>query len=892
MTLFCENFSHYAQRLLNSNRVDAAKITDLSQRLPLGLPELNELIANFTPPHHDAEFAANVTLRQTRAHLMLALMEYDLTHAPTQASLAVVTQTISAFADAAVLHAMSVARAQLAEVHGEPFDAQGEPMPLWVMGMGKLSGHELNVSSDIDLIFVFEHGGDTRAVDGGRVRSISHHEFFDKLGRRMIKLLDDVTEHGFVFRVDMRLRPNGASGALCISLAGLEEYLLTQARTWERFAWLKSRLLNPSSESKQLQQLIEPFVFRRYLDYDAIDALRDVHHKIRHKAAQNSGVVDIKIGAGGIREIEFIVQLFQIIKGARAPELRQTATLAVLPQLAQAQLLDADKVAQLTEHYVFLRHLEHRIQYINDAQTQRLPTDASDLIKLAQAMQCDDLLERLQSGNQMVEAHFNQLFEPVSDTAHKHAPAPQNDEQAHLIAPFDEPNTLQERLQRLESDPRLNQLPERSASRYKQLVQRTLIALTTQHNAPIPTEYALRVFNFLDSIAKRSSYLALLVEYPKALEHLIKLMTRSRWAGDYLTAHPILLDELLTPANLRMSPDWPLVESKLAAELNHATGDVERQMDILRETHHAQVFRLLAQELDGLWTMEQLADHLSELTDIVLRQALHFCWLAYPKRHIDTPHFAIIAYGKLGGKEMGYASDLDLVFLFGDAADNVDEIYTRFAQRLNNWLTTPTAAGILFETDYRLRPNGASGLLVTSLNMFKQYQTQSAWFWEHQAITRARYCAGDVHIGDWFELERRAILQTPREAATVVREILDMRDKIQAGHPNHTDLFDVKYDAGGMVDIEFCVQALVLLHSRTHANLLDNKGNIALLQRAADAGLINEKLAQDCANAYRDYRNLQHAARLQNISPTRVAHSTVSAQIRAVDDLRAIVLSR
>jgi glutamate-ammonia-ligase adenylyltransferase len=892
--LLSKTYSSYAQRLIDSGNISIDAVHELVSQLPLSKTAIDHLIKSHLPNHHDAEHSAGVALRRARASIMLALMEYDLNNAPTQASLNVITRTISAFADTAVLHAMSVVRAQVASVHGEPFNLNNEPMPLWVMGMGKLSGHELNVSSDIDLIFVFEHEGETRAADGvSKVRSISHSEFFDKVGRRLIKLLDDVTEHGFVFRVDMRLRPNGSSGALCVSLASLEKYFLTQARTWERFAWLKSRVINPSTQSHELQNLIDPFVFRRYLDYDAIDALRDVHHKIRQKAAQNIDVIDIKIGAGGIREIEFIVQLFQIIKGARDSSLRQTATLNILPELMRAQLLDETKSIELTEHYIFLRHLEHRIQYLNDAQTQRLPTDEIHLAKLAQAMQCADsaiLKGELERGSRIVETHFNQLFEPVNDSAHSHSHALQNDEQAHVNALFDQPNTLQERLQRLESDPRLNQLPERSQSRYRQLVQRALMTLTTQHAAPIPVAYALRVLNFLDSIAKRSSYLALLVEYPKALEHLIKLFTRSRWAADYLTAHPILLDELLTPANLHTAPDWPTVEHKLAADLAFASGDVERQMDVLRETHHAQVFRLLAQELDGLWTVEQLADHLSELTDILLRQALHFCWLAFPKRHQDVPTFAIIAYGKLGGKEMGYASDLDLVFLFDDASDDAAEIYTRFAQRLNNWLTAPTAAGILFETDYRLRPNGASGLLVTSLNMFKQYQTQSAWFWEHQAITRARFCAGDVRIGEWFENQRREILQAQRERDKVVQEILDMRHKIQAGHPNHSDLFDVKYDTGGMVDIEFCVQALVLLHSRMHPELLDNKGNIALLQRAADAGLIEPDLAKQCADAYRHYRGLQHAARLQNISPTRLPHEAVAVQIHAVQTLLNSVL--
>jgi glutamate-ammonia-ligase adenylyltransferase len=643
-----------------------------------------------------------------------------------------------------------------------------------------------------------------------------------------------------------------------------------------------------------LQQLITPFVFRRYLDYDAIDALRDVHQKIRTKADAKQGH-DIKVGTGGIREIEFIVQLFQIIKGARQPSLQQKATLAVLPELGYLNLLAPEKISGLTKNYIFLRHLEHRIQYLDDAQTQTLPTQTEAQEKLAQAMQLPDfatlqtLLNKLMSS---VAEQFNQLFEPVSDTALAHGSVPQNDDDAAVLAVFDAPNTLQEFLARLSADSRITQLPERSQMRYRQLVMHTLQILAKQQSAPIPVEYAMRVFNFLDAIAKRSSYLALLVEYPKVLEYLITLFIRSRWAGDYLTAHPILLDELLSPATLHTPPDWTQLSSQLHDLLLNATGDVERQMDILRETHHAQIFRLLAQELDGIWTVEQLADHLSDLTDLLLKQALYFCWQAFAKRHQDTPNFAIIAYGKLGGKEMGYASDLDLVFLYDDDALEAADIYSRFAQRLNNWLIAPTAAGVLFETDYRLRPNGESGLLVTSLKMFKQYQTESAWFWEHQAITRARFCVGFEPIGQWFESERRAILTQPRERDTVIAEILTMKQKIQDGHPNTTELFDVKYDKGGMVDIEFCVQALVLLNSQNHPELIDNKGNIALLGRAADAGLITSATATNAANAYRHYRAIQHASRLQNINATRVSPNEEKIHIEAVKQLMNEVLKQ
>ncbi|TDR32782.1 bifunctional [glutamate--ammonia ligase]-adenylyl-L-tyrosine phosphorylase/[glutamate--ammonia-ligase] adenylyltransferase [Hydromonas duriensis] len=896
--LLAENYSNYARTQLANGRLSAEHVMALLPELPLSIDDIARLIQTNTPAHHDPEVAAGIALRRTRTLIMVTLMEYNLTHPLDEKHLNVVTQTISALADASTLHALNISRAALREIHGEPLRKDGSPMPLWVMGMGKLAGHELNVSSDMDLIFIFEHEGDTvDTCNNPRIRMLSHGEFFERLGKRIIKLLDDVSEYGFVFRVDMRLRPNGASGALCVSLASLEKYLISNARTWERFAWLKSRLLNPDEHSQQLQNLITPFVFRRYLDYDAIDALRDVHRKIRTQAnaktAAKNNAIDIKLGEGGIREIEFIVQLFQIIKGARNPVLQQRNTLTILPHLHEQGLLSTEKTAQLTEYYVFLRHLEHHIQYIDDAQTQLLPSQIEVQNKLAHAMRFADfnaLKTYLTQGQGIVSSHFNALFDSgKNDSQDSHLP--QNDDYAALIAPFQEPNALQEQLARLDTDARIIQLPERSQMRYKQLILRTLAILDTQNTSPIPNEYAMRVFNFLDAIAKRSSYLALLTEYPKALAHLIKLCTRSRWAADYLTAHPILLDEMLTPA-LHTPPDWSQVNNQLYEDLTRANindnpnqPDVERQMDILRETHHAQVFRLLAQELDGLWSVEELADHLSELTDIILRQALYFCWRAFPKRHQDEPKFAIIAYGKLGGKEMGYASDLDLVFLYDDTHMDASEIYSRFAQRLNNWLITPTGAGNLFETDYRLRPNGASGLLVSSIQMFKQYQAESAWFWEHQAITRARFCAGDEMIGQWFENERRAILQQPRHRDKVIHDILEMKQKIQDGHPNPTELFDVKYDVGGMVDIEFCVQALVLLHSQNHPELLDNKGNIGLLHRAGKAGLIKSETAQQAADAYRNYRAIQHAARLQNSSDTRVLHDTVQHESDAVKQL-------
>jgi glutamate-ammonia-ligase adenylyltransferase len=636
------------------------------------------------------------------------------------------------------------------------------------------------------------------------------------------------------------------------------------------------------------------------LDYDAIDALRDVHSKIRDKAharaVKNPETQDIKIGSGGIREIEFSVQLPQIIKGARVPKLQQKATLAVLPELVNAGLMDGEIAEQLRAHYVFLRHFEHRIQYLNDAQTQQIPTEPDLRARLANAMCFSNyagLENQLQIGQKQVEQYFNTLFDYSGESQNSNTDDSQNDELAHLWTHFESHQEVQDLYEQTRTNPRLSLLPERSLTRYQQLTlsgARTLVAQNP--DTQLPTEWLRRVWNFLDAISRRSSYLALLVEFPKAMERLVELLTRSRWAADYLTAHPILLDELLNIEQLHRAPDWPQLQNHLNDLLAHAAPDVERQMDILRETHHSQIFRLLAQELDGLWTVEQLADHLSDLTDVMLQCALTHCWNAFNKKHIDMPKLAIIAYGKLGGKEMGYASDLDLVFIYDDPDPEAGMIYARFAQRLDNWLTAPTGAGVLFETDYRLRPNGDSGLMVVSTKMFEQYQRQSAWFWEFQALTRARFCAGDASVGRWFEQCRREILAQPRELDAVRHEILEMRGKLQAGHPNPTELFDLKYDVGGMVDIEFCVQAMVLSYSKTYPELLDNKGNIALLERAERAGLISQGLGTRCGDAYREYRHLQHMARLQNVTKPRVEAETVAEYVIAVNQLRVEVLGQ
>ncbi len=396
-----------------------------------------------------------------------------------------------------------------------------------------------------------------------------------------------------------------------------------------------------------------------------------------------------------------------------------------------------------------------------------------------------------------------------------------------------------------------------------------------------PDATLARCMDLIETVGRRAAYLALLEEHPEALERLTALMSASSWSAEFLNRHPILLDELLDARVLLAPPDRGEFARDLRRQLAQFAGDTERQMDALREAHHAQVFRLLAQDLAGALTVERLADHLSDLADVMLQVTLELCWTRLRGRHTEEPRFAVIGYGKLGGKELGYASDLDIIFLHDDPHEQAQENYARLAQRLNHWLTTRTGAGVLFETDLRLRPDGASGLMVSSIDAFRRYQRESAWVWEHQALTRARFCAGDAAVGAEFEAERRAVLQLRRDERKLREEVLAMRKKLLEGHPNRSDSFDLKHDRGGMIDIEFVVQYLVLAHAHRHPELVANAGNIALLKLAAELGLIPADLAESVRSAYREFRRRQHGLRLNGAKYARVPPAEVKDEIAA-----------
>jgi len=866
---------------------------------PIGRDTIESLLESRLRPAREQagpDRAIGVALRQTRQVIFAALLERDVAG---RATLAEVCSVMTDLAEIAVSTAVRSAADELMKRFGQPCDAQGQPMDLLVIGMGKLGGGELNVSSDIDLVLIYRDEGRTA---GGPMPSIPCAEFFARVSRAMIQLLDPVTEDGFVFRIDLRLRPYGDSGPAAMSLPALEDYLVEQGREWERFAWLKSRLIADTGMTTPAQRaadhagltaIVQPFVWRRYLDFGAFDALRDLHALIRNEAAKRElrrGGIDVKLGRGGIREIEFIAQLFQIVRGGRDPELRHPSTLATLAILSARGLLPHDECMSLADDYAWLRRVEHALQYREDAQTHTLPDAPEARAQTAQllSLSVEALESQLHLTRQRVATIFDALLrpsqlDPVSPVARGNS--------VGLPDPADSADspTLTARIDALRSSRRWGAARPETQSVLERLIAR--IRGRPQSDDPAA---CVRLIDLFESVIGRPSYLMLMDRFPAVLDRLVRTVAQSQWASNYLLRHPVVLDELLDGEVLN-PVEYARWGQELSDRLNQIPRlngglipDVERQMDLAREAHHAQVFRLLVQDLEGRLSIEQLSDHLSDLADRVLTLAIPLVWSQLRNRHTSEPRFAVIAYGRLGSMELGYASDLDLVFLYDDPDPRAAECYAALAQRLMGWLSSRTAAGLLFEVDLRLRPNGNSGLLVSSLEAFARYQRESAWVWEHQALTRARHCAGLRSIQPWFEDLRRELLarvRGPGERAELAHAILDMRHQVAAGHPNRSELFDLKHDRGGLIDVEFTVQFLVLAHSAQHPALLDDVGNITLLERAALGGLISPELAQAAGDAYRRYRALQHRLRLDDSPYARVPHTQVVREVSSVTAL-------
>ncbi len=788
-----------------------------------------------------------------------------------------------------------------------PRNAAGEAQRLVVLGMGKLGGRELNFSSDVDLIFAYPEEGETDRV--GR----SNQEFFDRLVSDIVRMLDETTADGFLYRVDLRLRPWGTAGAPALGFAALEEYYQANAREWERYAMIKARpVAGDARAGEALIDLLRPFVWRRYLDYGAFESLREMKRLIEQEERRKGLARHIKLGSGGIREIEFIAQVFQLVRGGREPDLRRRGLIETLHALARSGHLPVDGARELESGYRFLRRVENRLQAWRNEQTHELPGGDGDRLRLARAMDFSTVsafeetlgavrrtvrgwFERLVPGDSANDAGGGAMSPGlVSDAAE---PEPAHKALGRLG--FHDPAGVLRAIAAFREGSAFRLAGERSRERIERLWPRLLGVAGQQ---PDPELAFARLVGILERIAGRHAYLALLDERPQSLAKLAELAGRSAFIADELGAFPVLLDDLLDPRTLYAVP----TRAALAAEIERrladaAADDVEFVMEMLRQFRHATVLRIAAQDLDGQLTVRQVSDRLSDLAEVVLERVWSLAWRHLARRHVGSPcrdegrkrkvAFGIVGYGKLGGRELAYGSDLDLVFLHdgtGDDEHTTGEqpvengvFFARLVQRIIHMLNTTTPSGVLYEVDTRLRPSGASGLLVTSLEAFAEYQRASAWTFEHQALLRARPVAGDAGLGSRFAALRVETLSRPRDAPTLRVEVADMRARMLREHGGRdAAVFDLKQDPGGMADIEFMVQYAALRAASARPGLLDATATVHLLEALRGDGL-SEADAGCLESAYLAYRQAVHRRFLDG-KDARVGGHEFSAERRAV----------
>ena len=816
------------------------------------------------------------------------------------------THDLSYLAEVCIDTALSNLYQWQCETLGTPVDEDGVAQQLVVLGMGKLGAWELNVSSDIDLIFAFPEEGEVK----NGPKQLTNSEFFSRLGKKIIQALDQQTADGFVFRVDMRLRPFGAGGPLVTSFNSFENYYLVHGRSWERYAMVKVRVVGGDYEQgNELLSMIRPFVYRRYLDYGAYESLRELKEMIKQEVQRKGMQNNVKLGGGGIREVEFIAQVFQLIRGGRDTDLQERRVLVVLDYLTQKNLLPDYVVDELKNAYVFLRNTEHRIQEYQDRQTHVLPDDEIGQTRLASGMGFNDwpaFLTELNKHRENVEAHFEQVFvAPQTEETKTPEKSEQQSETQRLEAlwynKLDEQDALDllsekgfsdsaaalKQLKTLHKSRQYASLSRQGQTRLDRLMPLLLGAVQQVDSVDITFE---RILSLLTNVARRSVYLALLLENPMVLSQLIKLCSASPWIARYLQQLPILLDELMDPRSLYQPPEKAELEEEIRQRLAQLDiEDVEQNMDALRHFKQSNVLRVAAADIADALPLMKVSDHLSWIAEVILDEALEQAWRHLVSRHgrpvckveggLCDKGFAVIGYGKLGGYELGYGSDLDMVFLHGSESNNLmtlgDEakgeksiavpvFFARLGQRIIHLLTAHTSAGVLYEADMRLRPDGASGLLVTNLKSYRDYQLKKAWLWEHQALVRARVVAGDPQIAEQFAIIRREVLSQPRDKENLRKEVIEMRNRMRKElSKEKKGQFDLKQGAGGIVDIEFMVQYGVLAWANEKSDLLEYTDNIHLLEALATAKLMAKADVKVLSDAYRIFRARLHKMALQ-----------------------------
>ncbi|MFM2344965.1 MAG: hypothetical protein RLZZ210_1577 [Pseudomonadota bacterium] len=815
-------------------------------------------------------------LRKLRNHVLCSLIERQQRNLCNYQETVI---TMSYLADFAINTLVELNQNQLNCIYNYPIDEHGNPIPIIIMAMGKLGGYELNVSSDIDLVFLFDDNYDANNISEKNTKDskklhISTSEYFEKLGQRIIQGLNKITEHGFVFRVDMRLRPYGDIGSIVCNVSMFEEYLLTQGRAWERFAWLKARQVYPANQNKYLAQLIRTFVYRRYLDYNLLEALREVHQKIGIEQNKKANQLSIKLGNGGIREIEFISQVYQLIHGGQNPHLQVNNTINALEILPKYNLISHKDSQELIRIYVEYRNLEHAIQYLRDEHTHNLPKndnqkDWTNITILLNKSNIENIKLEITHNQEYVHNLFQKIFYEPEKPKQQHFDFENLQLDGGLNKwlndnHFSLPEQILAHINSMLGGAKYRLLSSKAQQYFKNCIYFGIISCAKAENRDI---VLMRYIDFLNIISPRRSYLSLLVQYPAIINKLVTVLGHSSWISQYVITHPQVIDELLRSVD-KIEFDWQEYRTRLAHKLDLHKNSLEHQLDTLRQHYHAEVFRILLAEIYGQYDVLKIADLLSALVDATLEETIQAVWNTIEINE-PVPHFAVIAYGKLGGKELGYESDLDLVFLYDEESSKLPDAsttYTYLARKLITWLTSNTGAGKVCEIDTRLRPNGQSGMLVSSIQGFIAYQTQrvsnSAWTWEHQALTRARFCAGNAKIGGMFEKLRCDILSAEKDKNKLKQEIIAMRSKISQEKKYQTELFNLKYSVGGMIDIEFVVQYLILAYGKEYDDLLNNLGNVKLLEIASNHGLIAKDVANNAANAYKYYRRMQYKLRL------------------------------
>ncbi|EZP28655.1 bifunctional [glutamate--ammonia ligase]-adenylyl-L-tyrosine phosphorylase/[glutamate--ammonia-ligase] adenylyltransferase [Pseudomonas sp. RIT288] len=915
-------FSNWTpERWAQFARVSAASdfVIEQSVRDPLMLLSLvqsGELDRPFAPGELCAQIAAAVNtaqsedelgrvLRRQRARHQVRIIWRDLNR---QADLVQTCRDLSDMADATIDQAYQWLYSRHCQQFGTPTGRRsGLPQQMVILGMGKLGAVELNLSSDIDLIFAYPEGGETVGVK----RALDNQEFFIRLGQRLIKALDPMTVDGFVFRVDMRLRPYGSSGALVLSFNALEQYYQDQGRDWERYAMIKARVVaGDQTAGAQLLDMLRPFVYRRYLDFSAIEALRTMKQLIQQEVRRKGMADNIKLGSGGIREVEFIAQAFQLIHGGRDLSLQQRPLLKVLSTLEGQGYLPPAVISELREGYEFLRYTEHAIQAIADRQTQMLPDGAQDQARIAFMLGFADwhaFHEKLMFWRGRVAWHFAQVIAdpdeeegadcevvvggewlPLWEEAQDEEAACRQLEEGG----FADATKALKALASLRGSPQLRAMQRLGRERLDAFIPRLLAQAVEHDNPDLVLE---RVLPLVEAVARRSAYLVLLTENPGALRRLLTLCAASPWIAEQITRFPLLLDELLNEGRLFKPPLAPELAAELRERLTRIPeDDLEQQMEALRHFKLAHRLRVAASEIAGSLPLMKVSDYLTWLAEAILEQVLALAWRQTVAKYgtplrtdgsLCDPGFIIVGYGKVGGLELGHGSDLDLVFIHdGDPQAETDgpkpidgaQFFTRLGQRIIHLLTAQTNSGQLYEVDMRLRPSGASGLLVSSLGAFERYQENEAWTWEHQALVRARVLVGSQDVGQAFEKVRAQVLGKARDLAKLQQEVSEMRAKMRdnlgskstaAGTAVNafeaTAPFDLKQDAGGIVDIEFMVQYAALAWSHSHPPLLRWTDNIRILEELEHEGLMPAEDASLLREAYKAYRSAAHRQALQ-----------------------------